>query len=259
MPPSSEQVTAARALLNEVCALLIEHRDDAVLVGGWVPEVLFPQARPAHVGSIDVDVALRLQRDGYARLIAILGEHGFHQGEHGYQFFKEMPLPNGRTCLARLDLLTSQRHYDTHFAGTRPDQAPEPIRGADVAFADNALVPVGDHATLRVAGIVAFLVMKSLAMHGRTNEKDAYDIHFCLEAYPNGLEALAALFHPWHDDALVAEALGKMAAKFRDEEDEGPRIVADIEQLLGEPRAIRKQQAAARVQEFIRLVHSAPE
>jgi hypothetical protein len=33
------------------------------------------------------------------------------------------------------------------------------------------LVPVGDHATLRVAGIVAFLVMKSLAMHGRTNRK----------------------------------------------------------------------------------------
>ena len=57
----------------------------------------------------------------------------------------------------------------------------------------------------------------------------------------------------------MAEALGKMAAKFHDEEDEGPRIVADIEQLLGEPRAIRKQQAAARVQEFIRLVHSAPE
>jgi hypothetical protein len=175
MPPSSEQVTAARALLSEVCALLFKHRDDAVLVGGWVPEVLFPEARPAHVGSIDVDVALRLQRDGYARLVAILGERGFHQGEHGYQFFKEIPLPNGRTCLARLDLLTSQRHYDTHFAGTRPDQAPEPIRGADVAFADNALVPVGDHATLRVAGIVAFLVMKSLAMHGRTNEKDAYD------------------------------------------------------------------------------------
>ena len=112
MASGNEQVTAARALLGEVCALLAEHRDDAVLVGGWVPEVLFPEARPSHVGSIDVDMAMRLQRTGYARLVALLRERGFHQGENGYQFFKEIPLPNGRTVRARLDLLTSQQHHE---------------------------------------------------------------------------------------------------------------------------------------------------
>ena len=256
MASGNEQVTAARALLGEVCALLAEHRDDAVLVGGWVPEVLFPEARPSHVGSIDVDMAMRLQRTGYARLVALLRERGFHQGENGYQFFKEIPLPNGRTVRARLDLLTSQQHHEEFFAGARPDEAPEPIRGADMAFADNALVEVGNAGTLRVTGIVAFLVMKSLAMHGRNNEKDAYDIHFCLEQYPGGLQALAALFHPWRDDALVDEALAKMAAKFRSEEDGGPRVIADIDQLVGEARARRKLEAATRVQEFLRLVRS---
>lgn len=157
-------------------------------------------------------------------------------------------------CLARLDLLTSQRHHEAFFADARPNESPEPIRGAEVAFADNAVIEIGGAGALRVAGIVAFLVMKSLAMHGRDNEKDAYDIHFCLEQYPDGLEALAALFHPWRDDALVVEALRKMAAKFRSEEDDGPRIVADMERLMGEIRDIRKQQAATRVQEFIRLV-----
>ncbi len=123
-----------------------------------------------------------------------------------------------------------------------------------MAFADNAVLEVGGAGLLRVAGIVAFLVMKSLAMYERSNEKDAYDIHFCLEQYPDGLEALAALFRPWRADALAGEALQKIAARFRSEEDDGPRIVADMEGLMGEPRDIRKQQAATRVQEFIRLV-----
>lgn len=256
MPPSNDQVTAARLLLREVCALLADDRDDAVLVGGWVPDLVFPGARPPHAGSVDVDLAMRLHREGYTQLVSVLRARGFHQGENGYQFFKEIPLPGGRKGIARLDLLTSRQHHDACFAGAGPAEAPEPIRGAEVAFADNTVLPVAGGGTLRVAGLVAFLVMKSLALHGRDNGKDAYDIHFCLENYPGGLEALAALFHPWRGDALVEEALGKLAAKFRDEEDEGPRIVADFDHLLGDARAIRKQQAALRVQEFLRLVRS---
>ena len=238
--------------------MLAEHRDDAVLVGGWVPDLLFPGARPPHVGSIDVDLAMRLNRPGYERLVAILLARGFNRGENGYQFFRRVEVPGGRPVVARLDLLTSQRHHSDHFADVSPDQAPEPIRGAEVAFADNRLTDVGD-GQIRVAGVIAFLVMKSLAMHGRDNEKDAYDIHFCLEQYPVGLEGLAALFHPWQGDPLVEEALGKLAAKFRDENDDGPRIVADMDQLAGDNRAIRKLQAAERVQEFLRLVRIRPD
>lgn len=252
MPSSNEQIDASRILLGEVVALIAEHRDDAVLVGGWVPSVLFPDAKPPHVGSVDVDLAMRLRRAGYARLVVILRDRGFHQGENGYQFFKELTL-NGRKVTARLDLLTSERHHDDFFSGARPDEAPEAIRGAEVAFADNCLTPIGDAGDLRVAGVVAFLVMKSLALHGRNNEKDAYDIHFCLEQYPDGLESLAELFRPWRDDPLMGEALQKMAAKFRSEDDDGPRIVADVEQLMGESRAIRKLQAYTRVNDFMRL------
>lgn len=253
MPPSNEQVNAARALLREVCELLAEHRDDAVLVGGWVPDVLFPGARPPHVGSIDVDLAMSLNRPGYERLRVILRQRGFHQGQNGYQFFRQIAGLDGRSVTVRLDLLTSQRHHAEHFGDVAPHEAPEPIRGVEVAFADNRVTDVGA-GQLRVAGIVAFLVMKCLAMHGRDNEKDAYDIHFCLEHYPDGLEALATLFHPWRGDALVEEALTKMAAKFRDEEDDGPRIVADMGQFTGEIRVIRKLQAAERVKEFLRMV-----
>ncbi|MEO6992882.1 MAG: hypothetical protein ABI273_04575 [Lacunisphaera sp.] len=253
MPPSTEQVEAARALLRETCELLGEHRDEAVLVGGWVPDVLFPDAGPPHVGSIDVDLALRLNRLGYERLVTILRNRGFQQGVSGYEFYRSISIAEGRAIRVHLDLLTSEQLDAREFAGLAPRDKPQPVSGAEIAFRDNQLIVVGA-GQLRVAGILAFLVMKSLAMHARHNEKDAYDIHFCLENYPGQIEALALLFHPWRGDPLVEEALAKMAAKFRDEHDDGPRIVADMDRLFDpERRDIRKAQAALRVQEFLRL------
>ena len=35
-----------------------EYKDSMAIVGGWVPELLFANAQPKHVGSIDVDIAL---------------------------------------------------------------------------------------------------------------------------------------------------------------------------------------------------------
>jgi hypothetical protein len=52
---------------------------------------------------------------------------------------------------------------------------------------------------------------------------------------------------------LVDEALKKLAAKFRSEEDEGPRMVADVEEVIGDARAIRKLTVYTRVTEFLTL------
>jgi hypothetical protein len=117
MPGPRDQIRASRVLLAEVCALMSAHADDAVLIGGWVPDVRFPDARPAHVGSIDVDFALRLERSAHAAVVALLLRNGFRPGAHSYQFLKDVALGNGRTIPARLDLLTSVRHHaETHSA-----------------------------------------------------------------------------------------------------------------------------------------------
>src|SRR3989337_1496559 len=51
-----------------------------------------------------------------------------------------------------------------------------------------------DKASFKVAGIVPFLVMKGMTMYERMKEKDAYDIFYCVEHFPGGVEGLAAEF-----------------------------------------------------------------
>ena len=58
----SDAVQAARAVAIELTHLLSEYRENIVLIGGWVPELLCPQAEEAYVGSLDVDLALDHRR-----------------------------------------------------------------------------------------------------------------------------------------------------------------------------------------------------
>src|SRR5207245_1210482 len=48
--------------------------------------------------------------------------------------------------------------------------------------------------TVRVAGIVPFIVLKALAYDDRFEEKDAYDVVYCLMYYDEGPTAVAAAF-----------------------------------------------------------------
>ena len=47
---------AARMVMLELVRILGEYKDSMAIVGGWVPELLFANARPKHIGSIDVDM-----------------------------------------------------------------------------------------------------------------------------------------------------------------------------------------------------------
>jgi hypothetical protein len=61
-----------------------------------------------------------------------------------------------------------------------------------------------------VSSVVAFLVMKGMALHDRLKEKDAWDIHFTVTNYPGGLDALAQQIRPHVDNGLVQEGLRKI-------------------------------------------------
>ena len=68
---SGDLVEAAHSVLLELVRLLGEYRDDLVVVGGWVPQLILPAQPLKHVGSIDVDLAFNhrnLQDAGYATI-----------------------------------------------------------------------------------------------------------------------------------------------------------------------------------------------
>ncbi|MBI9095366.1 MAG: hypothetical protein JEY71_10830 [Sphaerochaeta sp.] len=53
---SQIQTEAARRILIEVMNILEEYKEDMRVVGGWVPDLFYPERY--HVRSIDVDILL---------------------------------------------------------------------------------------------------------------------------------------------------------------------------------------------------------
>jgi predicted nucleotidyltransferase len=250
MPEPTPQVLASRQLLQEVCELLAPFRDDVVLIGGGVPEIRFPDAFPGHVGSIDVDFAMRASKARHDEVVALLARHGFRPGPEPYQFVKNMNV-GGRSTPVKLDLITSPQHHAATFADST--QAPFPASGTEFAFTENTVELVGT-ADVRVASVVPLIIMKAHAMLERPKPKDAYDLNFCLENYPGGIPALAAQFASAMNDPSVRAVLTKLAGKFRDEEDRGPRDVVEIEEPMGEARQIRKFAVFTNMDDFLRAV-----
>jgi hypothetical protein len=62
--PTSDEFRAGHAVLIEVLNVLGSHVDGMVVIGGWVPELMFPNH--GHIGSLDVDLAVdgRMIRPG---------------------------------------------------------------------------------------------------------------------------------------------------------------------------------------------------
>jgi hypothetical protein len=86
-------VVAARSVLLELVRLLGEYRDDMVIVGGWVPEFLLPNASIPHTGSVDIDMALnhrKIQESGYRTINRLLVERGYVAGDQPYVYFRSV-------------------------------------------------------------------------------------------------------------------------------------------------------------------------
>jgi hypothetical protein len=252
----ADRVHAARSVLLELAHLLGQYRDDVALVGGWVPELLFPEAELAHVGSLDVDLALNhrtLHDSGYRTIHELLLDRGYTQQTDGEpsQYFRNVPTPDGQGVTVRVDFLAGEyggrgrRHRHQHVGGVQPRKA----RACDLAFAAateikiEGVLPGGgrDLATLQVTDVTTFIIMKGMALDDRLKEKDAWDIYFCLRSHPGGTAALAERLKPLLKHGFVREGLAKIADKFSSAASYGPVAVANFEEQLGsEERVIRQ-------------------
>lgn len=214
-----------------------------VLVGGWVPELLIKDPQKAHIGSLDVDIALNhltLLETGYHSILSLLQTHGYRAGQQPFIFFREVNIRD-RIIEVEVDFLageyagTSRGHRTQIVQDLRPRKA----RGCDLALTMaeeiqmSGTLPNGasDSTTIRVASIVPFIVMKGMAMASRMMEKDAWDIYFCIRYFPGGIDQLVEEFREHLGNKLVQEALGIISQKFETINHLGPVQVADFEDL----------------------------
>ncbi|MGA3257591.1 MAG: hypothetical protein ABSE35_01835 [Bryobacteraceae bacterium] len=265
---SADQVEAARSVLLELVHLLGEYRDDIVVVGGWVPQLILPPGPKQHVGSIDVDLALNhrnLREAGYATIQALLLRRGYEQDPRQPFIFHRTVVVNGNAIKVEVDFLageyegTGRKHRTQQVHEGRARKA----RGCDLAFdlyvetdIEGELPEGGrDQARIRVSSAVAFLVMKGMALHDRLKEKDAWDVYFTVANFPGGLDALTQQIRPHMDNRLVQEGLRKIADKFASPEHMGPKFVADFEDIQDrDERALRTRDAFERVSYLLKAL-----
>ena len=109
--------------------------------------------------------------------------------------------------------------------------------------------------------MLPYTVLKILAFQDRHENKDSYDLVFCLLHFEDGPEAAGreAAASVVASDPRVTDALALLAERFRDAEQDGPTAYAAF---LAEPgddedAARRRREAVATVRAFLDAFHAA--
>jgi hypothetical protein len=241
------------------------------------------------VGTTDVDLVLSLEIlaevEAYETLEKNLKIMGFVRGtndEGQRQNFSWLrSVGEGRSVV--VDLLC-----DPAAAGDRR-VAPIPgekqlsalsVKGAHLVYQDFVEVPVtaelldeGGIATetVKVAGIVPFITLKTLAYEDRKQPKDAYDLIYCLTHYGRGPEEVADLFAvrmaEWPEETVLGEAVDALRRRFATDEQtvgerkDGPYSYAAFFHDPGrkEQDALRRRDAAAVIELFLARLDALPQ
>jgi len=128
-----DQKEAARAVLIEVVNILGDFKDDIVLVGGWVPDLMYPDKN--HVGSLDVDLAIgpgAIGQDAYTTILGRLKENNYTHKTSPTRFYRNVP---GATEPVKVDLISGEYAGDEKAAAIRVDELSlNALRGIDLAF-----------------------------------------------------------------------------------------------------------------------------
>ncbi len=261
---SARVIRATRQVLLEVFQLLEKFRDSLILVGGWVPIMIIPEAADKHLGTIDVDLAINdktLVETGSETMEDILLSNGYkHSAEPG-RYIRKIHI-DGQPISVPVDFLTSEhRHIPRNefldLTGISTITAP----GCELSFDVNEKVrlsgtlPNGEHYSTEIksAGIMPLIVMKALAMNIRSKAKDAYDIWFCLANYPGDINALGEAFKRQSEEDSVKTALALLSRYFESIHTRGPTDVVKGEGTTDpEYQAFLQQDSFQRVQALLK-------
>lgn len=261
--PSSDETRAGHAVLIEVLTILGRYRDGMVLIGGWVPELMFPGS--GHAGSFDVDVALdarKIRPDAYESIRHRLKAAGYLQTDpHLGVFTRDLGAGPGAITV-KLDMVTGEgpEGATDHPRVLIQDLNVGRLRGVEIAL-DHAsaitlkgALPSGaeNTVTAHVVTVPAYLCLKAFALSERMKRKDAYDVYFCLKHYAGGPAALARDFGRLLDIPRAGEALDILRRKFETIDSVGPRWAGDVASGQGDDPEFVTRDAFERALVFLR-------
>ena len=102
---------AAYSVLIELGQVLGAWREKFVIVGGAVPWLLLGEARPKHIGTLDIDLDLNpdaLAEGEYATLVEALEKKDYERGKEGlkpFQLRRWVKVDEGEPVGVLIDLL----------------------------------------------------------------------------------------------------------------------------------------------------------
>lgn len=260
-----ETIAACHSVLVEALTILGKQREHLVVVGGWVPALLFGAG--GHVGSIDVDLALdgrRLPNYVYETVAKDLAARSYYRqaGDPPKRFRRDVT-SGSRTFTIRVDLITGIE--PTEATSTHRVLQGLPVwcaRGVEVALDHwtevqvSGTLPGGGNNTVsvRVATAAALVVMKGVALEERMKEKDAYDIYYCLRHHPAGVAGLAGELRALVHDATVQAALRSIGEKFDTIDSVGPVWAAQVTAQSGGDYEQARRDAFERAAALLEIV-----
>jgi hypothetical protein len=266
---SDRQVAAAHRVIIDLGQVLASFSDCIVLVGGWVPDLLLPDANEPHVGSIDVDLALdagKLNGGRYAELLKLLLDtRRYVPGAKEFQLVADVDLGDGGVPVqVELEFLAPK---EVKLARNRPKLIKDfrvlRADGCEVAFhapvelslSGVNMRGVKNTVRLRIAAMADFLVMKAFAIAGRDKPKDSYDLCYCLDHVSGGLGTLAENWRRRLGAKDVCRAVEILREKFGDPASFGPQQVVEFyHSPQPEERAMQARRAFELVRKFLNLI-----
>ena len=244
------------------------------LVGGLAPRYIvgsLPEGARPHVGTTDVDLVIGLalgdeSPEAYRTLENNLKKGGF-RAESSFRWIKNVEGVNVVVeFLCETDQVVPGKIYKPK-EGTGSGLGAFNVRGAQLVTRDYVVCPIEaprlddgglSRVEVRVANILSYAVLKILAFQDRHENKDSYDLVYCLLNFGEGphdagrVAASSAILN----DTQVRESLQLLAERFESVDHDGPRAYGTFlaEEGDTDEAARLQQEAVAAVRDFLQAL-----
>lgn len=246
------------------------------LAGGLAPRYIvgsLPEGSRPHVGTTDVDLVIGLAMEDDSPEAYRTLENNLKKAEFkAAQSFQWKRTVEGVTVtvefLCETDKVEPGRVYKPK-EGTGSGLGAFNVRGAQLVTRDyidcrieaDRLDDGGQsQVTVRVADILSYAALKILAFQDRHENKDAYDLVYCLLNYGDGPEDAGrhAAERAIAGHEQVRSALALLAERFESTDHDGPRAYAAfLDDGDAEDVARLRQEAVAVVRQFLAPLNAA--